>query len=255
MLGAEVRVLILLSLLAQPALAARPRTLFVEIVDAEGRAVPAAAVVTDFEDTRHRVNRHDGVWNADVLYGPDGAERPLVKGTRVDGWVVAPGYEPARFSTIVKRRRSRHTVVLQTMDVRPGSVSLPSADEAEGVRRALREAAAALQMRDLRMADARLDAADRGRILLEGAPYVDATLAVHELRTLLALSAWQAREQWITDDPELLDNAQAHALDVSRGVTADLALDWRDYARGAGRSDTRAQALCRMASGRVSRCD
>lgn len=244
--------MLLLSLLALNAVAARPTTLTVAVVDEAGEPVATAAVVADFEDERSPVNMETGEWKDDVLIGRNDAELRLARGVGVEGWVVAPGFSPARFSTIVKGRKSRVTVRLQSLDTRPGSVPLPLAEEADEVRRALREAAAALQMQDLVTADQRLDAADRRRIALEGAPYVDSTLAVMEMRTLIGLAAWERRLAAHRKDPS---DATARAMKVSRGVTADLALDWRDYARGAGRPDARAVAFCRTASGRVGRCE
>ena len=231
---------------------AGPRTLTVTAVDGQGEPVPSAAVIVDVEDDRHPVRADSGAWTSSVLYRKGGGEIALERGTRVLGWVVAPGYQPARLDVEVRKRKHGHTVTLAPMDTRASSVPLPVADEAEDVRRALRLAAAALQMDDLKTADERLDLADRERIRLEGAPYVDATLAVLELRTLVALSAWNSRFEATLQDPS---DANHRALTVSRGVTADLALDWRDYARGAKRSDQRAVALCRTASGRSSRCD
>ena len=151
-----------------------------------------------------------------------------------------------------RKRKERLDITLSTMDLRATLVPLPQAEEAQDVRRVLRMAAAALSQEDLTTASERLEAADRGRVSLEGPSYVDATLAVMEFRTLIALSAWRARVAMAETDPS---DANLAALDVSRGLTADLALDWRDYARQAGRDDARAVALCRTASGRSSRCD
>lgn len=234
-----------------PGEAARPSTLTLTAVDAQGEPVSEAAVVFDLEDQRHPVNRVTGAWSSTALFQRDGTEVALAKGTALEGWVVAPGYEPSRFGLTISKRKQRLTVPLSTMDVRPASVPLPQAEQAPAARRALREAAAALQMQDLTMADARLDVADRARIALEGSPYVDATLAAMELRTLVAMRAWTRRLESARTDPTTGDQ---RAIDVSRGVTADLALDWLSYAREAGRPSSRAVALCRTASGRASRC-
>jgi len=245
-------VLVLLASLALPAAAGRPPTLTVTPHDAAGEPVPTAAVIFDVEDERRSVHAQTGAWQGDTLYPSDGSELVLERGRELTGWVVAPGYEPVRFRVQVRKRKHTLDITLPAMDTRASIVPLPQADDAKDVRRALRIAAAAIQQRDLATASLRLDAADRARIQLEGGPYVDSTLAIMELRTLVALQAWTSRIDHARTDPS---DANMHALDVSRGVTADLALDWRNYARSAGRDDSRAVALCRTASGRSSRCD
>lgn len=244
--------LLIAGLLALPALAGRPFSLTVTVEDEAGEPVATAAIVPDYENARSPVNTETGAWSDEVLVARDGTRRPLARGLVVDGWVVAPGFVPTRFSAMVKGRKSKKTVRLQSMDTRASTVPLPSANVAGEARRALKQAAAALQMEDLVMADQRLDAADRSRISLEGDPYVDTTLAVMEMRTLIGLAAWERRLAGHRASPS---EAAERAIDVSRGVTADLALDWRDYARGAGRSDVRAVAMCRTASGRIDRCE
>jgi len=244
--------LVWLALLTMPADAVKTRTVVVQAVDAAGEPVSTAAVILDDEERRNPVDHSDGTWQDQAAYLLDGSVRPFVKGLPVSGWVVAPGYEPTRFSLVVRGGTTKERVRLPIMDVAPSAVSLPNQPEAVVVRRALSAASDALLESDRRRAKARLNEAADARDALEGPAYIEASAALFELRTLAALDAWDEREKLAHRQP---GDQVTRAAQISRDMTGDLALQWLAYAREAGQPTERAQKLCLLATGRPSRCD
>jgi hypothetical protein len=252
--GVAVRTLTIVLALAgtAPAAAAKPRTLEITVVDGAGQALPSAFVVLADEWDPHGVDRTSATWSGSALQVRDGTRRPFERGSTVVGWVVAPGHQARRFSWSLRRRTEARTVALQALPLDPLAVPLPPEDLVGPLRRVLERAAAAIAAGDLGEARHHLGAVDRGRLRLAGEPFVQATLALYELRTLMAHAAWSARmEAVVAGDP---DGSQARAAASARQATWDLATAWRDYAREAGRPSPRAAELCRLSSPRPDRC-
>ncbi|MFK7931347.1 MAG: hypothetical protein AB8H79_24410 [Myxococcota bacterium] len=244
--------LMLLAMLCVPAQAAKARAVAVEAVDTDGENVSTAAVILDGEEELRAVDPKDATWESKASYLTDGTVFPFVRGSKVAGWVVAPGFEPTRFSVMVTGRVNKLTVRLPAMNLQASSVQLPNSQGARAMKVALTEASKALESSDRRRVKARLNDAENARETLEGPDYVRASVALYELRTLYALGAWDERQRLAHKAPS--DEVE-RAARISRDLTGDLAEQWLAYAREAGAPTERASAVCLLATGRPSRCD
>lgn len=242
----------LLSMLLVPAQAVKLSTVEVSVVNRSGEPVHTAAVVVDGEERRHVVDPDSGSWSSQASYKLDGSVQPFTRGLAVSGWVVAAGYEPTRFSMVVRGRVSKRKITLDAMSMDPGAVQLPQHHEARAVRVALSAASQALSNAQPRKAKARLNEAADAREQLQGPAYVQASVALLELRTLAALNAWDRRQQLALASPS---EEVVRAEQISRDLTGDMALRWLAYARESGHPTERATAVCLLATGRPSRCD
>lgn len=89
----------------------------IQVVDAAGTPIPTAVVRHPDEADRHRVNTETGKWVASVLYLPNGDEIVFEKGMELEFEISAPGYQNARMTYFVRKRKNLVTVVLEKMEI------------------------------------------------------------------------------------------------------------------------------------------
>jgi hypothetical protein len=89
----------------------------VQVLDAEGQPIPTAVVRHPEEADRHRVNTETGTTDIAILYLPDGTERIISKGMELEFEISAPGFQNARITYNVRKRRNLVPVILQKMDL------------------------------------------------------------------------------------------------------------------------------------------
>ncbi len=97
----------------------------VTVVDAEGQPISTAVVRHPEEADRHRVNSLTGVWEADVLYLPDGSELVFTPGTTLTLEVSAPGYVTQIIQYDIRKRRNRIEVTLPVLEVDETGIEEP----------------------------------------------------------------------------------------------------------------------------------
>lgn len=89
----------------------------VQVTDVAGAPIPTAVVRHPKEADRHRVNTENGKWEDSVLYMPDGSELIFEKGMELEFEISAPGYQNARVTYTVRKRRNVVPVVLHKMEL------------------------------------------------------------------------------------------------------------------------------------------
>lgn len=97
----------------------------VTVLDEEGKPIPAAVIRHPDEADRHRVNAMTGVWEADVLYLPDGSEMVFTPGMSITLEVSAPGYVTNIVQYDVRKRRNRIEVTLSKLVVDETNIDEP----------------------------------------------------------------------------------------------------------------------------------
>ena len=88
----------------------------VHVTDVNGEPIKTAVVRHPSEQDRHRVNTETGKWKTSVLYLPNGDEIVFEKGMELEFEISAPGYNNARVSYIVRKRKNIVPAVLEKMD-------------------------------------------------------------------------------------------------------------------------------------------
>ncbi len=89
----------------------------IRVLDEEGNPIPTAVVRHPEEQERHPVNTMTGAYFTDILYLPDGTERPFVKGMDLEFEVSAPGFITANILHVVRKRRNTIEVTLEKMNL------------------------------------------------------------------------------------------------------------------------------------------
>lgn len=97
----------------------------VTVVDAAGKPIPTAVVRHPEEADRHRVNSLTGVWEAKVLYLPDGSELIFAPGTVLTLEVSAPNYMTQIIQYDVRKRRNRIEVTLPALEIDETGIEEP----------------------------------------------------------------------------------------------------------------------------------
>ncbi len=97
----------------------------VTVVDVEGKPISTAVVRHPEEADRHRVNSLTGVWEAEILYLPDGSELVFTPGTTLTLEVSAPGYMTQIIQYDVRKRRNRIEVLLPVLDIDETGIDEP----------------------------------------------------------------------------------------------------------------------------------
>lgn len=97
----------------------------VTVVDSEGKPIPTAVVRHPEEADRHRVNSLTGVWEAKVLYLPDGSELVFTPGTVLTLEVSAPGFMTQIIQYDIRKRRNRIEVTLPTLEIDESGIEEP----------------------------------------------------------------------------------------------------------------------------------
>lgn len=127
-----VRALLLAGLLATGSSAAHAKKsgsggvpIQVTVVDPQGLPISTAVVRHPEEADRHRVNSLTGVWEADVLYMPDGSELVFTPGTTLTLEVSAPGFMTQIIQYDVRKRRNRIEVTLPVLELDESGIEEP----------------------------------------------------------------------------------------------------------------------------------
>lgn len=97
----------------------------VTVLDEDGKPISTAVVRHPEEADRHRVNAMTGVWEADVLYLPDGSEMVFTPGMSITLEVSAPGYVTQVVQYDIRKRRNRIEVTLVKLVVDETDVDEP----------------------------------------------------------------------------------------------------------------------------------
>lgn len=97
----------------------------VTVVDVDGKPISTAVVRHPEEADRHRVNSLTGIWEAEILYLPDGSELVFTPGTTLTLEVSAPGYMTQIIQYDIRKRRNRIEVLLPILEVDENDIEEP----------------------------------------------------------------------------------------------------------------------------------
>lgn len=97
----------------------------VTVVDVEGKPISTAVVRHPEEADRHRVNSLTGIWEAEILYLPDGSELVFTPGSTLTLEVSAPGYMTQIIQYDIRKRRNRIEVLLPILEVDENDIEEP----------------------------------------------------------------------------------------------------------------------------------
>lgn len=97
----------------------------VTVLDEDGKPIPTAVIRHPEEADRHRVNAMTGVWEADVLYLPDGSEMVFTPGMSITLEISAPGFVTKIVQYDVRKRRNRIEITLSKLEIDESGVEEP----------------------------------------------------------------------------------------------------------------------------------